>query len=233
MFVRRLFHKIESLFKTIWSHPAMSWLLIVGTWGCCVWFWFWPQLPGVAVTVLGSAAAIMTFRNMHATHKMLATIAIFVLMGIELNDIRKDRAKTDAQQGADRKEASENFTAIATGIKTAISNSSEQFHETVAGLKSTLNATRQTIENTRPRAILEFADMSPVPQYLPIATNHSIVFNVTFINAGNEEAKQLDHLARIYVGKLDDAETQRLMLLDFTKRWKEGQRTNNPFIKTK
>ena len=122
---------IGSRSGTIWTSPLVSWILICGTFACCVWFWFWPPLPGVAVTVLGGAAAILTFREMQNTHKFLATLAIFALMGIELRDIRGDRVKLDAAQTQALKENRDGFDTIANGLKTAIKNSQQQFDATI------------------------------------------------------------------------------------------------------
>jgi hypothetical protein len=122
---------IESRAKTIWTSPIISWALIGVTFACCMWFWFWPPLPGIAVTVLGGMVSVMAFREMHNTHKLLATLAIFVLMGIELRDIRKDRIKSDTEQAAARAASEANFKAIGNGISSAIAQSQNQFSTTV------------------------------------------------------------------------------------------------------
>jgi len=97
----------ESRSQRIWASAFVSWLLIGGAFACCLWFWFQPPLPGVAVAVLGGAAAVMAFRDMHSAQKLLATVAIFALMGIELSDIRADRIRSDSEQAAERESRKE------------------------------------------------------------------------------------------------------------------------------
>ena len=75
---------------------------------CCsagpiiLWFWISPPLPGVAIAVLGALAAIVTSAEMRGTHKLLATLAIFALMGIEIKGIRKDPKESDLQAAEQR-----------------------------------------------------------------------------------------------------------------------------------
>lgn len=128
---------VESRAKAIWVSPATSTLLIGGIVTCCVRFWYQPPLPGVAIGVLGAGAAIMTFREMHHTHKLLATLAIFALMGIELRDIKKDRADSDAVQSSIREREAKTFDSIGKGIETAIANAKSGFDSTAKGFDKT------------------------------------------------------------------------------------------------
>lgn len=53
-----------------------------GVAAACVAFWLRPQPSGIVIAVLGAAVAVMTFREMPNTQKVLMTIGIFVLMGV-------------------------------------------------------------------------------------------------------------------------------------------------------
>jgi hypothetical protein len=45
---------------------------------------------------------VVTFAEMRGTHKLLATLAIFALMGIEIKGIRKDPKESDLQAAEQR-----------------------------------------------------------------------------------------------------------------------------------
>jgi hypothetical protein len=207
---------IEAWIKSVWTSAIFSWTIIVGTFACCVWFWFWPPLPGVAVAILGAAAAIMTFRDMQNTHKMLATIAIFALMGIELNDIRRDRQEADRQATEQRKRDKEAFGKIASGIDSAIKQSQDQFSATMEGLTPTLEASRRAMENTRPRADVECAGISLMS---PFAADAKLKWNVAYVNSGAATAENWEREGKIYVGTPDDLDDQRRFGAEFDKTW--------------
>ena len=132
--------------KALWDHSLLSWALILAMWGCCLWLWFWPTLPGVAIAILGTGAAILAFREMRHAHKLLATIAIFALMGIEIRDIRKDRLESDKSAAAQRQKDNDTFNAISDGIKTAITQSQNQFAATKQGVDKVLSKTKEAAD---------------------------------------------------------------------------------------
>jgi hypothetical protein len=87
--------QIGSAARLLWNHPATGWSILSGLAAACLAFWIWPQPTGYAVTILGGVAAVMTFRETGHTQKVLLTLAIFALVGIELRNIRTDRAETE------------------------------------------------------------------------------------------------------------------------------------------
>jgi hypothetical protein len=127
----RALRRVETTAKSIWSRPVTGWLLVSGLIAAWIAFWIWPQPAGYAVTILGGVAAIMTFREMRHTQKVMLTIGIFGLMGIELRDIRKDRIKSDSDQAAALRENRDGFGSIANGLKNAINESQQQFEATM------------------------------------------------------------------------------------------------------
>lgn len=151
---------------------------------------------------------IMTFREMHHTHKVLITVAIFMLMGIELRDIRKDHIESEQRIAKDRKEAADQFSKIADGLKESIDTSHQQFVSTIEGVKTAIAASTEAVNNTRPRAILEFTSMTVYGPSLPISIGKPIKFNVNFTNTGNDVALQAVHYAHIYVDRPDDNAVQ-------------------------
>ena len=92
-----MLRQIECVAKMVWNHPATGWFILFGLAVACLAFWIWPQPAGYAVTILGGVAAVMTLRELEHTQKVLLTLAIFALVGIELRNIRTDRAETERQ----------------------------------------------------------------------------------------------------------------------------------------
>lgn len=93
------------------------------------WIYFKPALPGVAAVVLGGIAAVMTFREMHHTHRILFTISIGVLIWLEFRDIRIDRTESDLKGLSDRSAQEHQFQTIR-------SKQDEEFKQTAAGLNA-------------------------------------------------------------------------------------------------
>lgn len=216
---------MESRAMSPWASPLISWLIICSSFSCCVWFWLHPQPPGVAVAVLGPVAAVMTFRKTHSTHTWLTTLYIFASMGIELRDIRKDRSELATQQRDVRQAESDHSNSTAKGIRTSVTTSEVQFGATMKGIGTTIDAIRQTIDNTRPYASLQFRGLEPLPSFIPVSVNHQLSFNLAFTNTGTDVAKRMSYDARIYTGRLDDLPTQKHIIEDFNKRWREGRQS--------
>jgi hypothetical protein len=59
----------------------------------------------------------MTFREMHHTHKLLFSMSIFLLVFVELRDIRIDKNKNDAEQSRARSEQSKLMKDVASEFK--------------------------------------------------------------------------------------------------------------------
>jgi len=98
----RQLNRIENVAKAIWTHHATGWILVAGTFIACLFFWYWPQPAGVAIAVLGGVVGVMTFREMVHTQKVLAALAILLLMGVEVRNIRSDQYARDQQIKTDR-----------------------------------------------------------------------------------------------------------------------------------
>jgi hypothetical protein len=222
--------RFERSARLFFARPFVAWAIVVLALVACLWFWLYPPLPGVAVAVLGATAGIVTFADMRGTHKSLVTIAIFALMGIEINDIRKDRVESDKQAHEQREKDQAAFDKIARGIDTAIQNSQDQFNNTMDGFEATLKATNQTIENTRPHAAVHFVGgfgylNPPIPPAL-FRAGVSYTFRSNLANDGSDDATIFRALRKIYIGKPDDKAAQDDLASQFELEW--SQLKNDP-----
>jgi hypothetical protein len=113
--------------KAIWNSWQVSFALWLASASSCLWFWFHPS-TGAAIAVLGAVAAIMSIREIGPREKFFWMVVIFGLLSVELRSIKND----DAERAAEREKETKAFTDIGTGIQTSITNSEQQFQETVS-----------------------------------------------------------------------------------------------------
>ena len=215
-----LLYKIETAAHSILGHRWVIRSLIGLTFGCCLWFWLSPREPGIAISVLGSLAAIVTFAEMTSTQKLLATLAIFALMAIEIRDIRRDRIESDRIASEQRKADRESFSGIAGRIDDDINQNQAQFNETLKPLEQTLDNSQRALYNTAPRAILTQEMPDVYAASLPFLPNKPLAFDINFSNVGTDSARVLIRNGRAYVGKLDDETFQQDMYSKFDAWWK-------------
>jgi hypothetical protein len=176
----------------------------------------------------------MAFRDMHSTHKLLATVAIFALMGIELSDIRADRIESDSEQAAERERAERNFARIAAGINQSIQEGQRQFDITTSGLRRSLETEQATLYNTLSRASLIVRTITPEP--MPLRAGVPVAFSIHYENPGDDTAQNVRTQVRMYVKRLDHTDDENEMHADFEREWHRpgGQRPSGPAVpKTK
>jgi|SRR5471030_121849 hypothetical protein len=130
----RQLNRIENVAKAIWTHHATGWILVAGTFIACLFFWYWPQPAGVAIAVLGGVVGVMTFREMVHTQKVLAALAILLLMGVEVRNIRSDQYARDQQIKTDRIAEDNRFADL-------LKQQQHNFAEVLAQNRSQFNAT--------------------------------------------------------------------------------------------
>src|SRR5579872_6481743 len=104
--------RIERAAGVLWNHRITASVLLCSPYVVSAYLAAKPQLPGVAAVLLGGIAAIMTFRDMHHTHKVLFTGAILLLVFLEFRDIRIDRAESDRKALSDRLEQDRQFKNV-------------------------------------------------------------------------------------------------------------------------
>ena len=156
---------------------------------------------------------------------------MFLFVGLEIRSIYLDQAEHDEQQAIARGQQLENFRKIGDGINTAITGSQRQFTGTMEGFENTLGAVKQTINNTRPKAILSFAKLVG-GEVSPLVTSSKIPFNVYVTNSGTDTATHVVMEAKVYVGKLDDANFQRNMLVAFNRSWQRDSHKPSALLLT-
>jgi hypothetical protein len=136
---------LEALWEERWFGIALTSLF---TAGCFYLQWNTPG-PGVSVAVMGVAAAVMTARaKASGPEKAVWMLIITSLLISEVLALRKDRREHDNQiarvlseEVGARREAKTNFEGIGGGIKAAISQSEDQFEETVSQQSHHFDAT--------------------------------------------------------------------------------------------
>jgi hypothetical protein len=171
------------------------------------------------IACLAGLAVVVTIWPPESNWSKAAWLSVFLACtGLEIATLYQERAENQDQQARTRQQQLNSFSNIATGINTAINNSQQQFAATMEGFQKTLEATNQTINNTRPRAILEFGELQG--GVVPLAVNQAIMFNLHLINSGSETATHAAALAIVYIRKLDDGGSQKSILADFNARWK-------------
>jgi hypothetical protein len=188
-----------------------------------IWWIPYAHLPasGWAVAFIAGAAAAMSVHDgMRGWQKGIWLLIIGAFLITELRAISKDRADEQHQAMHDRQAQdaafagvrdtqNANFAATANGLKVAIS-----------GIETTLNTATTTLKQTTPHAY--FGEPHEDDGKAVIGSGTSFLYNVNFINTGNETAKKFRIYSKIYTGKPDDVATQELLHSQFEKDWVTG-----------
>ena len=129
--------------EQIWNGRAMAIALCAAATLCICWLHWKLPLPGVAVAVLGAAAAVMSLRpKMKIFEKAAWMLMISGLLFAEIRAIRKDRKDANDQTLSDRKTQDANFQGIRT-------QQNIDFSQTATGLGTAINALDLTISENR------------------------------------------------------------------------------------
>jgi hypothetical protein len=222
---RRAFplQQIERLAGWIWNHRTVTFILLWSPYFVATWIWFKPQLPGVAGVLLGGIAAIMAFREMHHTHKLLFTGAILLLIFLEFRDIRLDRQTSDAKALSDIGEQNKKFQAIRNAQDEAFKKTADGLKTAIAGIDSTLQSVSETQEQTRPRALLHYIGGIDIqnPPEPPAGFVPGVRYEIKsdLVNDGNDSATGQKALKRLWVDKPDDQTAQVALVMNFEKEW--------------
>jgi hypothetical protein len=223
--------RIERTAEAIWNNRITSFLLLCSPYVASAIFCFAPQLPGVAAVVLGGIAAVMTFRDMHHTHKLLFTGAILLLVFIEFRDIRIDRVNSDNNAKNDLAEQARQFKEIRDAQNTEFKKTADGLEAAISGIDSTLKTANQTMKQTRPSARLHFSGMFSIinlPTPLSIISDVPYAFRSDTTNDGNDVGNLLRALRKIYVGKPDDRKAQESLAMQFNSEWEKLARERKP-----
>lgn len=189
-------------------------------------YWYWCYhlpAPGKAVLALTVVAVIMTLVEMTAGHKTLWLLLVFCLVSLENKSINQDRANYAHEQSEARKQEQKEFKAIASRLESVISQNESAFDATMKGIKSTLETSERTLQNTRPYASLRYIRMD---LYLPDGQNqvlwplqNQLRFNVYFMNGGNDNGRNVFYDVKFYAGKPDDIPTEKSLSDKFEAWW--------------
>ena len=175
--------------------------------------------PGKAFVLLSIAAGIMgTHPNMPWSHKIV-WITILASLGVmEFQSIDQDRLAHEKE-----------FSSIVDGVQAVIRASDRNFKETMHGIQDTLEATKVTLENTAPSAILVLG----VPEIkllggscaldpcklLEMKAGEEATFTLKFHNKGSRDAESVLGAAQMFVGIPKDLKFQADAVRDFEVNW--------------
>lgn len=180
----------------------------------------WPFCPGVFIAVLAFVAAAVTFRKEPGPReKAIWIFSFLILMVAEVWMMSNDRDQHDKDQAIAATSEATHFQTIADGLQRSIEQNKSDFDATMDRIDSTLKTSERTLRNTTPYASLAFQSMTPYGPTLPMTPEHQIEFNVSFINDGNDAARDVHYDVKFYVGKLDDNDTQKRIAADFDTWW--------------
>jgi hypothetical protein len=136
-------NKLRNKLETLWEHPKVGLGLVVV--GIIVSAYLWRRLPspGIGVTVMAIAGALMAARvRPTGLEKALWVFMMFALLLVEIAAIRKDREERDtamtnllAEEKAARSEAESNFADIGKRIEATVKQSQEHFEATMDSVK--------------------------------------------------------------------------------------------------
>jgi hypothetical protein len=227
--------RIERWAEVVWTHKITTFVLLCAPYVVSICLYLWHQLPGVAGVLLGGIAAIMAFRDMHHTHKLLFTGAILLLVFLEFRDIRVDRLETDAKALSDRRAQDLQFKNIRDTQDQDFKTTAGGLQAAIDGIESTLISAKKTLIQTQPHAAVHFVGGfqildSPVPP-TPFKADVSYTFRSNLANDGSDDATMLRMLRKIYIGKPDDKIAQDDLALKFEMEWSQVKRLPSRFVR--
>jgi hypothetical protein len=205
--------------------PIWSAVLLVGALVATALYFFSGYYPpvGAYVVILGLAAALVTLRERpNKWEKAFWVATFFMLAVLEISNLFHDRAAHDAAEHVARENEAMAFKGIADGIDKSLKNDQVQFAATMDKINSTLQASQNAVLNTQPFADVRFAQLFGTGQGIPMTAGSPMGWNVSYINVGTAEGKNLTMLARMYIGKLDDKDAQKTFAKEFENDWRRA-----------
>jgi hypothetical protein len=175
---------------------------------------------GTYIAILGLLAAIVAFFEKPTTlEKAVCVFAFCILTVFEISNLYKERESLEIKEHENRIQEAAAIKSIIDGLQQSNQANQIRFNETIAGVKGTLEVANTAVLNTRPIAKLRETGIEPVIDPPIFMAGREMRWNIHYINDGNETAKSGKALASIYVGKLDDENDQRAMVIKFDKLW--------------
>jgi len=192
-----------------WRSWPTTVLLILVCLASAVWaLWVTPS-PGVAIGILGAVAAVMSLRpEMHPFEKAAWIVIVTTLLIAEMHSIREN----DRTIARERKAQQDKLETLNNESQTIIS-----------GLRATLGDVDKTLKQTQLHAAIRFDrfEFEPNPTK-PFAAGVLYHFNYHYTNSGSLPAENIKMMARIYIGRADDKQTQIGLARRFAKDWQSG-----------
>jgi hypothetical protein len=161
--------KTTGIFYRLWHHPATAALLLLLHSGLCVWFWFRIPVPGIAIAVLGSAAAVMTLRSeMSPREKLAWTVVVFALLFVEIRDTNSYSKQQLLDAAAAKRKEDDRFATILSDQQEKFLATQERFTETMKGISGLMGQGANTSTLAR-RSLAKLTERSGTlqPSTLP------------------------------------------------------------------
>ncbi|MCU1251549.1 MAG: hypothetical protein JWQ49_4578 [Edaphobacter sp.] len=209
-----------------------------------VW-WQWHPPVGVFIAVLALVGVLIPWlrgegKRVDRHERAFWTIVMFVCLGLELNSIYQDQTQHKKEETFARCEQLHSFQEIGQSLQSSIAQNEQGFKDTIGPLKQTLEASTMAVNQTRPFADVQFKGLSPqrfyketgLPLPTPILTGGPTKINYHFSNGGNDTAQMYGGLALAFVGKPDDADSEREIMRQFEIEWNKKKVNQSPIAET-
>jgi hypothetical protein len=133
---------LQNAFKNRWLQHALQ-IIVAVLW---LWWWFHVPLPGKALLVLTIVAIFISLVDITAMQRLIWIILVVALAFLENKAINKDRAEFVAAQEKFSNEQKQHFDDIGEGIKTAVTQSQNQFQATMKSTDALLKESKENID---------------------------------------------------------------------------------------
>jgi hypothetical protein len=156
-----------------YGRPALYMQGLVVIAGAFVLQW-WPSVPGLAIGLLGFAAATMALEHLTKPERAIWIAIIFALFVLESHSIIQDRNEHDKQQAQATEQEEQNFKVIANEITEAMRRSDRNFEQTMMRSDRIIAEVGESIKTETGGDSFAFVSFFPEPneRFAVIITSH-------------------------------------------------------------
>ena len=229
----RILELVENAAGRIWNNKISAYVLLTATGIAALILMFSRDpVPGVAVAVLGLAAALTAIRELEAPEKIAWVFIFSVLLYAELRAIRIE----NESHKQEIENLHQEFEIILQREEHAFEVTRDGFKETKGGFDKTLKATNETLNQTRPHADIQYAQENiflldakgnavRAPNDLYVA-NRRYEIALQFVNRGATDATDVKVLAGVYLAPYEDQNTPQKAVGSFLRFWSSRKPTD-------
>ena len=228
---------MEKILKTVWEYPVTGWIFVVAGLATAIAFIHHSPNPGIAISVLGVVAVVMSIRPLSYWEKFFYIALVFALLYAEIHAITVDRNEQDRHQLEDRAAQDLSFKTVRDAQDADFQATAGRLESALAGIKTTLQTSDLILKQTTPHAL--FGAPHEDDGVADIRAGSQFRYNITAVNSGDETAHKFEIYSAKYMGKPDDLPTEKILYMQFEKDWKSAQLnlavdvpTNSPLFTT-